>query len=124
MLIAGTACATAGTSAVVPLWAALVARINQSLGGRVGHLNPFLYHFAETHEPGQPAATSSVQISASAAPRRTFQPVTKGNNGVYKARPGWNPCAGHGTLHGEPLLHNLRAHISSSRRSSSVAKRK
>lgn len=124
MLIAGTTCATAGTSAVVPLWAALVARINQSLGGRIGHLNPFLYHLAETHEPGQPAVTSSVQISASAAPRRTFQPVTRGNNGVYKARRGWNPCAGHGTLYGEPLLRNLRAHISSSRRSSSVAKKK
>jgi kumamolisin len=109
MLISGASCATAGTSAVVPLWAALIARLNQSLGARTGHLNPFLYHLADIHEPGQPAVTSTVQIAASAAPRRTFQPVTRGNNGAYKARPGWNPCAGHGTLHGEALLHHLQA---------------
>jgi kumamolisin len=110
MLIAGTTCATAGTSAVVPLWAALIARLNQSLGARIGHLNPFLYHLAETHQAGEPAATSSLQISASATPRRPFQHVTRGNNGAYKARPGWNPCAGYGTLHGEPLLHHLKTH--------------
>jgi len=32
-----------GTSATAPLWAALIARINQGLGARVGYLNPLLY---------------------------------------------------------------------------------
>ena len=35
-----------GTSAVAPLWAGLIARLNQSLGKPVGFLNPTLYGFA------------------------------------------------------------------------------
>jgi kumamolisin len=35
-----------GTSAVAPLWAALIARINQKLGGNVGFVNPQLYALA------------------------------------------------------------------------------
>ena len=113
MLIAGTSCATAGTSAVVPLWAALVARLNQSLGGRIGHLNPLLYHLAETHQAQAPRRRQTVDLAASAH-THTFKPVTRGDNGHYKARPGWNPCAGHGTLHGETLLAHLRTHLSRS----------
>jgi kumamolisin len=120
MLIAGTSCATAGTSAVVPLWAALVARLNQSLGGRIGHLNPLLYHLAETHQaPAAHRRKRTVDLAASAH-THAFKPVTRGNNGHYKAGRGWNPCAGHGTLHGETLLTHLRAHLSRS----SPAKRK
>ncbi len=37
-----------GTSAVAPLWAALVARLNQALGAPVGFLDPFLYSPAAT----------------------------------------------------------------------------
>ncbi len=32
-----------GTSSAAPLWAALIARINQRLGTRVGYINPLLY---------------------------------------------------------------------------------
>ena len=32
-----------GTSAVAPLWAGLAALLNQTLGNRVGFLNPVLY---------------------------------------------------------------------------------
>ena len=32
-----------GTSAVAPLWAGLIARLNQALGKPVGFLNPTLY---------------------------------------------------------------------------------
>jgi kumamolisin len=114
MLIAGTSCATAGTSAVVPLWAALVARLNQSLGGRIGHLNPLLYHLAETHQTSAPRRRKQTIDLAASAQTHTFRPVTRGNNGHYKARHGWNPCAGHGTLHGETLLAHLRTHLSRS----------
>jgi kumamolisin len=93
ILVAGTTCTAAGTSAVAPLWAALIARCNQALSTRCGHLNPLLYRLAHR---GSPA----------------FKPVTKGHNDVYYATEGWNPCAGHGTLHGEHLLTHLRPHLS------------
>ena len=96
ILVAGTSCTTAGTSAVAPLWAALVARCNQALSTRCGHLNPLLYRLAHS---GAPA----------------FKSVIKGHNDVYHASEGWNPCAGHGTLHGEHLLGHLRPHLSQKR---------
>ena len=96
ILVAGTTCTSAGTSAVAPLWAALIARCNQALSTRCGHLNPLLYRLAHS---GAPA----------------FKAVTKGHNDVYHATEGWNPCAGHGTLHGEHLLTHLRSHLSQKR---------
>ncbi len=77
-----------GTSAVAPLWAALLARINEALGIPVGYPNPVLY-------------------SAKALP--TFRDVTVGNNGGYAAGPGWDPCTGLGTPNGNALLASLRA---------------
>src|SRR5439155_18140768 len=35
-----------GTSAVAPLWAGLIALVNQSLGTRAGFINPLLYRLA------------------------------------------------------------------------------
>jgi kumamolisin len=89
LLIAGCTFSSAGTSAVAPLWAALIARCNQALTRRCGHLNSFLYSLARN---GTPA----------------LRAITKGHNDVYFAKPGWNPCAGHGTLHGEHLLNHLK----------------
>ena len=65
-----------GTSAVAPLWAGLVALLNQQLNTRLGFLNPALY------------ALSEVQA---------FHEITQGNNGAFSAGPGWNPCAGLGS---------------------------
>ena len=77
-----------GTSAVAPLWAGLVALMNQNIGGSVGFLNPYLYK--------QPAAA-------------TFRDITEGGNdvsglGVFAASPGWDPCTGMGTPDGKRLL--------------------
>ena len=77
-----------GTSAVAPLWAALVALMNQNLGESVGFLHPYLYK--------QPAAA-------------TFRDITEGGNdvsglGVFAAGPGWDPCTGMGTPDGRRLL--------------------
>lgn len=83
-----------GTSAVGPLWAALVARLNQRLGSRVGYLNPLLYE--------------------SVAPVG-FNPVLKGTNGGYRARLGWDACTGHGTPDGRRLLAALNARASAPR---------
>jgi kumamolisin len=74
-----------GTSAVAPLWAALIALINQRLGHPVGYLNPLLY---------------SGQIANHGA----LHDITSGNNGSYQARQGWDPCTGLGTPDGTKLL--------------------
>ena len=76
-----------GTSAVAPLWAALIAHVNQHLGHRTGFLNPLLYE--------------------SVAPNG-FNPVVRGSNGAYRARLGWDACTGHGTPDGERLFTALR----------------
>ena len=76
-----------GTSAVAPLWAGLVARLNQGLGKSVGFLNPTLYGLA----------TQSA----------VFRDITSGDNGAYSARPGWDACSGLGVADGTKLLKEL-----------------
>ncbi len=76
-----------GTSAVAPLWAGLVALLNQSLAKPVGFLHPALY--------------GSLQGSAA------FHDVTAGNNGSYQAGPGWDACTGLGTPDGAALASAL-----------------
>jgi kumamolisin len=78
--------ALGGTSAVAPLWAGLIARVNERLGTRVGFLNPLLYE--------------------SIAPNG-FNTVVKGTNGAYRARLGWDACTGNGTPDGDRLLAAL-----------------
>lgn len=75
-----------GTSAVAPLWAALVARFSQQLGKTVGFLNPLLY-------------TASAEA--------TFHDITSGNNDGYSAAKGWDPCTGWGSPDGAKLLAAL-----------------
>jgi kumamolisin len=76
-----------GTSAVAPLWAALVAQLNQRLGAGAGFINPLLYERLD---------------------RAVFNDVSKGTNGAYRARRGaWDACTGHGTPRGRALLDAL-----------------
>jgi len=75
-----------GTSAVAPLWAALVARFSQQIGKSVGFLNPLLY---------------------TAAAEATFHDITSGNNDGYSAAKGWDPCTGWGSPDGAKLLAAL-----------------
>ena len=79
-----------GTSAVAPLWAGLIARLAQATGKRFGLLQPMLYAGAA---PG------------AAAPG--FNDVVQGNNGAYKAGPGWDACTGLGSPNGAALLDLL-----------------
>jgi len=60
-----------GTSAVAPLWAGLLARINQSIGKPAGYLNPLIY---------------------SLAAEKTFRDITSGTNGGYSAPPAGTPA--------------------------------
>jgi kumamolisin len=73
-----------GTSAVAPLWAALVARINAKTGKHAGFINPTLY-------------ASGV-----------LRDITQGNNGAYSAGPGWDACTGLGSPDGAKVLAALQ----------------
>jgi kumamolisin len=77
-----------GTSAVAPLWAALIARLNQELGAPLGFAQPRLYPLLGT---------------------ASFHDVTQGNNGAYAAGPGWDACTGLGSADGTALATALRA---------------
>jgi len=76
-----------GTSAVAPLWAGLIALINQKLGTPVGFLNPLLY--------------------GSLSGKGLLHDITVGNNGAYSAGPGWDACTGWGSPDGSKLLSGL-----------------
>jgi kumamolisin len=87
----GQALVFGGTSAVAPLWAALVCRLVQALGKPLGLAQTRLY---------AGVAAGKVQPG--------FRDVTVGDNGAYKAATGWDPCTGLGVPDGEALLTALR----------------
>jgi kumamolisin len=87
--VGGKCCSSAGTSAVAPLWAALVACINSTLKARCGYITPLLYRLSK----------------GSAKPLRE---ITKGDNGFYQAGPGWNACTGLGSPIVNRLIEALR----------------
>jgi kumamolisin len=82
-----------GTSAVSPLWAGLIARVNQQIGKPVGFINPLLY------KSNVGSALRDITVG-------TNDP-TQGVIGAYKAQPGWDPCTGWGTPDGARLLTAL-----------------
>jgi kumamolisin len=84
----GQADVIGGTSAVAPLWAGLIALINESLGKPAGFVNPLLY---------EKAALGS------------FRDVIEGNNGAYSAARGWDACSGLGTPIGTQIAVLLGA---------------
>jgi kumamolisin len=79
-----------GTSAVAPLWAALIARLAQSTGKSFGLIQTQLY-----------AGVTAGQDVAG------FNDITTGSNGAYSAGPGWDPCTGLGSPSGTDLLNRL-----------------
>ena len=91
-LVGGDPEVIGGTSAVAPLWAGLIALLNEGLSKQgkppAGLLNPILYQL--------PAASSS------------FHDIVNGSNdveglGKYSAKPSWDPCTGLGTPDGKAL---------------------
>ncbi len=82
--------AIGGTSAVAPLWAALITLTNQKLGRHAGFINPILYA-----NPG------------------ALRDVVTGSNRVgakevgYSAGPGWDACTGLGSPDGMKVLAAL-----------------
>jgi kumamolisin len=80
-----------GTSAVAPLWSALIARLAQATGKRFGLIQPALYAGIS---PGSDVPG--------------FRDITSGNNGAYSAGPGWDACSGLGVPIGTDLLTRLQ----------------
>ncbi len=85
ILVGGESCSSAGTSAVAPMWAALVACMNTALGARCGYITPLLYQLARNG--GGP-----------------LRAITEGDNGFYKAGQGWNACTGLGSPEVDKLI--------------------
>jgi kumamolisin len=81
-----------GTSAVAPLMAALVARLNQAKKTNMGFMNPFLYSSVAK------GVVHDVTIGSNA-----IKPMVKG----YSATKGWDACTGLGTPDGTAILNNL-----------------
>ena len=86
VFIRGQNASDGGTSALTPLWAALIALVKQGIGGRAGLLQTILYAL--------PAALND---------------VTTGDNGAYSAGPGWDACTGLGSPKGTAILLGYRA---------------
>jgi kumamolisin len=72
-----------GTSAVAPLYAALIAMINQKTGRSAGFVNQRLYAAGALRD------------------------IVDGNNGAYKAGKGWDACTGLGSADGAKVLAAL-----------------
>jgi kumamolisin len=73
-----------GTSAVAPLWAGLITRINSASGKSMGYVNPTLYKH-----------------------QASFNDITQGNNGDYAAAAGWDACSGMGSPNGTKIATAL-----------------
>lgn len=77
ILVDGQSAVFGGTSAVAPLWAGLVARINSNLGKSIGMPHAVLYsHY------------------------KAFRDITRGSNGTFRATPGWDATTGLGSPSG------------------------
>jgi kumamolisin len=84
VLVDGVSTVIGGTSAVAPLYAGLVALLNEKTGSRCGFLNPVLYAASEVcHD------------------------IIVGTNGHFQATTGWDATTGLGYIKGTHLLAKL-----------------
>ncbi len=75
-----------GTSIATPMWAGIIATMDQYYNRSLGLVNPIFYKISETDYYSN-----------------AFTQITSGENFGYSAGPGWNPVTGLGT----PLVSNL-----------------
>lgn len=85
VLVDGQQDVIGGTSAVAPLWAGLIALLNQKLQTRVGYINSSVYSVVESS---------------------CFRDITVGNNGAYTCAQGWDAVTGLGSPIGVQLLQS------------------
>jgi len=97
-----------GTSAVAPLYAGLIARINANLGYSVGFINSVLYSLS---------ATAFRDICSPPGPDNNSLDGVKG----YPATSGWNACTGLGSVNGTALQKGLLAAHTASQKIAAAA---
>ncbi len=85
-----------GTSAVAPLYAGLIARINANNGFLAGYLNPLMYSLP---------ASAFRDIKGAPGPANNSFAHVEG----YPAGPGWDACTGLGSVNGKALQDALIA---------------
>ena len=66
---------------------ALIALLNEQTGKSAGFINTALYNITKSTD--------------------ALNDITSGNNGDYKAGPGWDACTGLGSPNGKALLSSL-----------------
>jgi kumamolisin len=91
-LVDGDSLVIGGTSAVAPLWSALIALMNEKLGKPLGFLQPAIYALPSTDD--------------------AFHDITSGSNGAFSAGPGWDAASGLGSPSAENLLQALSGTVS------------
>lgn len=101
--VAGDPKKIGGDSAAGPLWAALIAIINETRGVRVGFLNPILYSYGV----GNSDAFRDIQSGSN-----QYRYQASAESGIvtvpgYEAGPGWDACTGYGSPDGQKLLAAL-----------------
>lgn len=89
VLVDGTEMVVGGTSAVAPLWAGLIALMNEQLGKNLGWFHPALYSTVAQH--------------------KALNDITSGTNGGFSAGKNWDACTGLGSPNGKAILEALRA---------------
>ncbi|WP_263383337.1 S53 family peptidase [Granulicella arctica] len=90
-----------GTSAVAPLWAGLIAVSNAANKKSAGFIQPTIY---------------------AAKGKSAFRDITSGNNGTYKAGPGWDACTGLGSPIGNKIVTLLGAAAATNKAAAKKAK--
>jgi kumamolisin len=91
-----------GTSAVAPLYAGLVALINQALGQPVQALLQKLYGMSADQKA---SVFRDITAGDNSVPKSQFGPAVGG----YEAAAGWDACTGFGSINGTALLQMLRS---------------
>ncbi|QYD71694.1 S53 family peptidase [Paraburkholderia edwinii] len=84
VIVGGRVGVVGGTSAVAPLWAGLVARINGIKGAPLGFVTPRLYRQAGV-----------------------CKDIRHGNNGGFASGKGWDACTGIGVPNGDAIARAL-----------------
>ena len=85
-IVSGEKYSLGGTSIATPMWAGIIATMDQYYNKSLGLVNPIFYKISETKYY-----------------TNAFTQITSGGNYGYDAGPGWNPVTGLGT----PLISNL-----------------
>ncbi len=86
VVVSGETYKLGGTSIATPMWAGIIAIMDNYFHRSLGFINPLFY-----------------QISRTKYYTSAFTQITSGNNDYYYATPGWNAVTGLGT----PLVSNL-----------------